>query len=221
MQTALRYGFLALGMLLPGACGSAPPSHQAQKKPTITLESIATDGVAVDELYEYPQLTSLEAPAYTPPPMPGISGADDISPGLHSDDINVARVPRPQVSAAAYSGSIQGGDEITETAQAYLNALYRGDGETAWRYAFVPHNPKQDWWDERTAKGALLMQAGSNEYFSGEKQGISQIHIAPQSVRQEGNAASLDARIIYGNGTSRDLNLKMTNQGGRWLVPQE
>ena len=65
------------------------------------------------------------------------------------------------------------------------------------------------------------MQAGSNEYFSGEKQGISQIHIAPQSVRQEGNAASLDARIIYGNGTSRDLNLKMTNQGGRWLVPQE
>ena len=65
------------------------------------------------------------------------------------------------------------------------------------------------------------MKAGSNEYFAGEKQGVSQIQIAPQSIRQQGSAASLNARIIYGNGTSSDLNLKMMNQGGKWLVPQE
>ena len=65
------------------------------------------------------------------------------------------------------------------------------------------------------------MKAGSSEYFASEKQGVRQIEIAPQSVRQQGNAASLNARIIYGNGTSRDLNLKMMNQGGKWLVPQE
>ena len=163
---------------------------------------------------------------YEPPPAPRVAIDEDFSPAWQSDDISVmrdngGRAPRPQVSAAAYSGSIEGGSDITATAQAYLNALYRGDGETAWRYAFVPYNPRQSWWDERTAKGALLMKAGSNEYFAGEKQGVRQIQIAPQSVRQQGNDASLDARVIYGNGTSHDLNLKMTNQGGKWLVPQE
>jgi hypothetical protein len=236
MQTALRYGFLALGILLLGACGSAPP-YQYENNDTLALESINTDGNAVEDLYEYPQLTSMEddggmdAPPepgsyYEPPPAPRVAIDEDFSPAWQSDDISVmrdtgGRAPRPQVSAAAYSGSIEGGSDITATAQAYLNALYRGDGETAWRYAFVPYNPRQSWWDERTAKGALLMKAGSNEYFAGEKQGVRQIQIAPQSVRQQGNDASLDARVIYGNGTSHDLNLKMTNQGGKWLVPQE
>jgi hypothetical protein len=160
--------------------------------------------------------------------MPEIAASDDeFAPLLQSDDVSIVRggnsprTPKPQVSAAAYSGSIEGGNEITATAHAYLSALYHGDGETAWRYSFVPYNPQQSWWDERTAKGALFMKAGSSEYFASEKQGVRQIEIAPQSVRQQGNAASLNARIIYGNGTSRDLNLKMMNQGGKWLVPQE
>jgi len=130
----------------------------------------------------------------------------------------------PELIAAILIGlriKVETVSEISAAAHAYLSALYRGDGETAWRYAFVPYNPQQNWWDERTAKGALLMKAGSNEYFAGEKQGVSQIQIAPQSIRQQGNAASLNARIIYGNGTSSDLNLKMMNQGGKWLVPQE
>ena len=208
MQTALRYGFLALGILLLGACGSAPP-YQYENNDTLALESISTDGNAVEDLYEYPQLTSMEDDGgmdalpesgsyYEPPPAPRVAINEDFSPAWQSDDISVmrdngSRAPRPQVSAAAYSGSIEGGSDITATAQAYLNALYRGDGETAWRYAFVPYNPRQSWWDERTAKGALLMKAGSNEYFAGEKQGVRQIQIAPQSVRQQGNDASLDA----------------------------
>ena len=237
MQTALRHGFLALGMLLLGACGSAPPPYQYENNDTLALESIATEGAPVDDLYEYPQLMSMEdggmaessAPDfYEPPPMPEIAASDDeFAPLLQSDDVSIVRggnsprTPKPQVSAAAYSGSIEGGNEITATAHAYLSALYHGDGETAWRYSFVPYNPQQSWWDERTAKGALFMKAGSSEYFASEKQGVRQIEIAPQSVRQQGNAASLSARIIYGNGTSRDLNLKMMNQGGKWLVPQE
>ena len=237
MQTALRHGFLALGMLLLGACGSAPPPYQYENNDTLALESIATEGAPVDDLYEYPQLMSMEdggmaessAPDfYKPPPMPEIAASDDeFAPLLQSDDVSIVRggnsprTTKPQVSAAAYSGSIEGGNEITATAHAYLSALYHGDGETAWRYSFVPYNPQQSWWDERTAKGALFMKAGSSEYFASEKQGVRQIEIAPQSVRQQGNAASLSARIIYGNGTSRDLNLKMMNQGGKWLVPQE
>ncbi len=237
MQTALRHGFLALGMLLLGACGSAPPPYQYENNDTLALESIATDGAPVDDLYEYPQLMSMEdggmlepsAPDfYEPPPLPEIAASDDeFAPLLQSDDVSIVRdgnsprTPKPQVSAAAYSGSIEGGNEITATAHAYLSALYHGDGETAWRYSFVPYNPQQSWWDERTAKGALFMKAGSSEYFASEKQGVRQIEIAPQSVRQQGNAASLSARIIYGNGTSRDLNLKMMNQGGKWLVPHD
>ena len=225
MQTALRYGFLALGMLLLGACGSAPPPYQYENNDTLALESITTDGAPVDDFYEYPQLTSMEDDGERGalPPVPTVATAEtDFSPAYGSDDVSIARpAMRPQVSATAYSGSIEGGNEISAAAHAYLSALYRGDGETAWRYAFVPYNPQQNWWDERTAKGALLMKAGSNEYFAGEKQGVSQIQIAPQSIRQQGNAASLNARIIYGNGTSSDLNLKMMTQGGKWLVPQE
>ena len=60
MQTALRHGFLALGMLLLGACGSAPPPYQYENNDTLALESIATEGAPVDDLYEYPQLMSME-----------------------------------------------------------------------------------------------------------------------------------------------------------------
>lgn len=224
MQTALRYGLLALGMWLLGGCSSSPAPYQYEHNNTIALESISSDD-NVDDYYEYPALLSMEddgaalplpVERLSPPPAPDIAGGN-----YASNNITQRGVPRPTVSASAYSGSIEGGNDISGIAHAYLTALYRGDGETAWRYAFVPYNPKQSWWDEQTAKGALLMKAGSSEYFAAEKQGVRDIEITPQSIRQEGNDASVNARIRYGNGSSSDLKLKMTNQGGKWLVPQE
>jgi len=47
-------------MLLLGACGSAPPPYQYENNDTLALESIATEGAPVDDLYEYPQLMSME-----------------------------------------------------------------------------------------------------------------------------------------------------------------
>ena len=223
MQTALRYGLLALGMWLLGGCSSSPAPYQYEHNNTIALESISGDD-NVDDYYEYPALISMEnddagaalpVERLSPPPVPDIVDHD------YSSNIVLREIPRPTVSASAYSGSIEGGNDISGIAHAYLSALYRGDGETAWRYAFVPYNPKQSWWDEQTAKGALLMKAGSSEYFAAEKQGVRDIEITPQSIRQEGNDASVNARIRYGNGSSSNLKLKMTNQGGKWLVPQE
>ena len=101
MQTALRHGFLALGMLLLGACGSAPPPYQYENNDTLALESIATEGAPVDDLYEYPQLMSMEdggmaepsAPDfYEPPPMPEIAASDDeFAPLLQSERRRVQR----------------------------------------------------------------------------------------------------------------------------------
>ena len=223
MQTALRYGLLALGMWLLGGCSSSPP-YQYEHNDVIALESINGDN-NVDDYYEYPALLSMEddgalsslpAGGLSPPPVPDIVGGD-----YAGHDITPREIPPPTVSAAAYSGSIESGSDISGIAHAYLSALYRGDGETAWRYAFVPYNPKQSWWDEQTAKGALLMKAGSSEYFAAEKQGVRNIEITPQSISPEDNAASVNARILYGNGSSSDLKLKMMNRGGKWLVPQE
>lgn len=109
-------------------------------------------------------------------------------------------------------------------AQAYLQALYRGDGETAWRYAFVPFNPKQSWWDSNTAKGALLMKAGSSEYFAAEKQGVRHINIsesAAASGNMAGSSIPLVAQITYGNGSRSTLHLRMVHEGGQWLVAQD
>ena len=220
MQTALRYGLPALGIWLLGGCSSSPAPYQYEHNDTIALESIS--GGNVDDYYEYPALLSMEDDgnaAALPVERSSLPPVPDIAGGNH--DITLRETPRPTVSAAAYSGSIEGGSDITGIAHAYLSALYRGDGETAWRYAFVPYNPKQSWWDEQTAKGALLMKAGSSEYFAAEKQGVRDIEISPQNISQEGDAASVNARIRYGNGSSSDLKLKMTNQGGKWLVPQE
>ncbi|MDO4644137.1 MAG: hypothetical protein Q4A74_09900, partial [Cardiobacteriaceae bacterium] len=239
MQTALRYGFLALGMWLLGGCGSTAP-YQAPQAPdimndTVVLESLGSETRTVDDYYEYPELfsmtdsednTSFSADNNALPPVPSIQAEDEVADrGVYdSRDVSIVTTSQPRVSATAYSGSIKpspSGNDITSIAHAYLSALYRGDGETAWRYAFVPYNPRQSWWDETTAKGALLMKAGSSEYFASEKQGVRQIEIPAQSVRQDGNAAILNAHIVYGNGSSSDMNLRMANQGGKWLVPQE
>ena len=115
---------------------------------------------------------------YEPPPMPEIAASDDeFAPLLQSDDVSIVRggnsprTPKPQVSAAAYSGSIEGGNEITATAHAYLSALYHGDGETAWRYSFVPYNPQQSWWDERTRQGGAVHESGQQRILRQRKTG--------------------------------------------------
>ncbi|MDO5091671.1 MAG: hypothetical protein Q4D61_09000 [Cardiobacteriaceae bacterium] len=124
--------------------------------------------------------------------------------------------PAPPTANAA-------GNSIHSRAQAYLQALYRGDGEAAWRYAFVPVNPKQSWWDANTAKGALLMKAGSSEYFAAEKQGVRHIDIGGAAVQEAaaGSSVPLVAHITYGNGSRSTLHLRMVHTGGEWMVAQD
>lgn len=120
--------------------------------------------------------------------------------------------------------STSGDNSLRGQAHAYLQALYRGDGEAAWRYAFVPFNPKQSWWDSNTAKGALLMKAGSSEYFAAEKQGVHHISInetAISSGNVPGSSIPLVAQITYGNGSRSTLHLRMVHEGGQWLVAQD
>lgn len=107
-------------------------------------------------------------------------------------------------------------------AKAYVQALYRGDGEAAWRYAFVPFNPQQSWWDSNTAKGALLMKAGSSEYFANEKRGVQRIEIREAAMATEqGMSMPLIAQITYGNGSHSQLHLRMVHEKGQWLVAQD
>lgn len=146
----------------------------------------------------------------------------------HHETLPVASgksLPPPVAVHTHHAPARTSGDtSLHAQAQAYLQALYRGDGEAAWRYAFVPFNPKQSWWDSNTAKGALLMKAGSSEYFAAEKQGVRHINInetATSSGSAPGNSIPLVAQITYGNGSRSTLHLRMVHEGGQWLVAQD
>ena len=84
MQTAFRYGLLALGMWLLGGCSSSPAPYQYEHNNTIALESISGDD-NVDDYYEYPALISMEnddagaalpVERLSPPPVPDIVDHD-------------------------------------------------------------------------------------------------------------------------------------------------
>ena len=214
----LRNGLFLASALLLSACSTPSflgnkaaqsPSFLGASKPALHLESQYSADLS--SLPDDVAAFLLESNA---PPAVIVQNAPVV----------IAPLPEAPVAAAAQAPAIPSrtvDNPLSHSALAYLQALYRGDGETAWRYATVAPNPKQSWWDSNTAKGALLMKAGSSEYFAAEKRGVTHIDIPPGSISQQGNDARLIAHITYGNGSSSDMNLHLINQGGTWLVAEE
>ena len=207
----IRNGLLLASLVLLAACSSpsflgddasASPSFLGDAAPALTLESPHAYTASHDIDY-----TALPA---------------DVAAFLSDSAPPPVVIHAPAATAApALATPPASGNPLTERAYAYLQALFRGDGETAWRHATVAPNPAQSWWDSNTAKGALLMKAGSSEYFAAEKRGVEHIDIPAHSISQHGNDVRLIARITYGNGSHSDMNLRLVHQGGQWLVAEE
>lgn len=207
----LRNGLLLLTALLISAC-SKPTFHGnniASDPSFIGLESQNSTTLSLASSADYPELQHdidaiLHAQPYDAPPPVSIQAPSTDITAVRNTDTNTTPHAENSPNRRAY---------------AYLQALFRGDGEGAWRYATVLPNPKQSWWDSNTAKGALLMKAGSSEYFAAQKQGVSRIDI-PETAPY-GNDARLIAHITYGNGSRSNMNLRLINEGGQWLVAEE
>lgn len=226
-----RNGLLFLLAAALGGCST--PSfmgNEARSDPSfLGLESVGSEALTLASSEDYPTLqediavilqggepppVAIAAPQAAMPAPVTVGRAEAALPAAVDIAAPVAAPARPGAGGSAEN--TPGG-----RAHAYLDALFRGDGEGAWRYATVFTNPRQSWWDSNTAKGALLMKAGSSEYFAAEKQGVRRIDIPPQAIRQEGNDARLVAQITYGNGSRSNMDLHLINERGEWLVAEE
>lgn len=213
----LRNGFPLFAALLLSAC-SAPSfmgDDISSDASFLGLESYDAQSPNLASATDYPDLQNdiadiLQSHALPPPVTIRAE---------HATENAVAAVPPalPTQPAASFEHDASPNGR----AYAYLQALFRGDGEGAWRYATVPAHPKYSWWDSNTAKGALLMKAGSSEYFASQKQGVSRIEIPASAVQLQGGDATLVAQITYGNGSRSNMTLRMINERGQWWVAEE
>lgn len=212
----LRNGLPLLAALLLSACST--PSFMGDDISSdasfLGLESYDAQSLTLASAHDYPDLQNDIADIlqnHAPPPV-------TIRAQQITENPVAATPPALPAQAAA---SVGHDSSPNGRAHAYLQALFRGDGEGAWRYATVPSHPQYSWWDSNTAKGALLMKAGSSEYFASQKQGVTRIDIPDSAVQLQGGDAKLVAQITYGNGSRSNMTLRMINERGQWWVAEE
>jgi hypothetical protein len=101
-----------------------------------------------------------------------------------------------------------GGNTPTKTVKNYFDDIKAGKYEKAMEYYNV----------DESGMAQLKMLAGKHEEAMNEKGGITSTEIISETISEDGETATVEAKVTYGNGTVEENTFKLVKADGEWKL---